>query len=114
MRVRRRSYIVVLMTAPPGRTARRLARILVEKRLAACVNIVPKVDSIYRWKGKIERAGESLLVVKTEGRRLPRLILEVRRIHPYTLPEIIALPLSGGHADYLRWVTDCTRAPASS
>jgi periplasmic divalent cation tolerance protein len=101
-----RGYIVVLITAPSGRPARRVARFLVEKKLAACVNIVPRVESIYRWKRKIERSAESLLVAKTESRLLVRLVQEVRRVHPYTVPEIIALPLSGGHADYLRWITE--------
>ena len=99
-------YIVVLITTPSGHPARRVARILVEKKLAACVNVVPRVESIYRWKGKIERSDESLLMIKTESRCLARLIREVRWVHPSTVPEIIALPLSGGHADYLRWITE--------
>ena len=99
-------YIVVLITAPLGPKGRALARFLVKGKLAACVNVVPRVESVYRWKGKIENAEESLLVAKTERRRLPALIRGVRRIHPYTTPEIIALPLSVGDGDYLRWVSE--------
>jgi periplasmic divalent cation tolerance protein len=102
--------VVVFVTTPPGRIGQGLARSLVEKRLAACVNIIPRVDSVYRWKGKLERSKESLLVIKTSPRRLPGLIREIRKTHPYDLPEIIALPVAGGDPDYLRWVTESLHA----
>lgn len=102
-------YVVVLITTPAGRAGQFLAQFLIKKRLAACVNIVPRVSSVYRWKGKVEKAFESLLVIKTEERLVKRLIGEVRTVHPYTVPEIISLPIRAGHADYLRWVSDNTR-----
>jgi periplasmic divalent cation tolerance protein len=68
--------------------------------------MVPEVNSIYWWKGNIERDRESLLVIKTSAQRLEELIKEVKSVHPYTVPEIIALPILGGNEDYLRWIDD--------
>jgi periplasmic divalent cation tolerance protein len=97
-------YAVVLITAPSARSAARLSRALVEERLAACVSEVPGVRSRYRWKGRVETSTERLLIAKTDRRRLRALTARVRRLHPYSVPEIIALPIVGGHAGYLRWV----------
>ena len=97
-------YRVVFITAPPGRAARKIAEQILKKRLAACVNIVPAVASTYWWKGKLERAKESLLIVKTRAALLPRLTAEARRAHPYTVPEVIALPIVKGHKPYLDWL----------
>jgi periplasmic divalent cation tolerance protein len=80
----------------------------VQERLAACVNVVPGLTSIYQWKGKICRDAEILLVIKTRRARLPALIRRVRAMHPYSVPEVIALPLAGGSAPYLSWVLDST------
>ncbi len=102
--------VVVLITAPVGRSSD-LAQFLIRKKLAACVNIIPKVRSVYRWKGKIEKSSESLLITKTQKRRWARLRAEVRRVHPYTVPEIISLPITAGHKDYLHWVIESTRSP---
>lgn len=99
---------VVLITAPSGDVAERLARDLVEQRLAACVNIVSGVRSIYRWKGAIEDDREDLLFIKTTENRVVELIARVRTIHPYTVPEIIALPVVAGSESYLRWVEEET------
>jgi periplasmic divalent cation tolerance protein len=96
-------YAVVLITAPDRESGVKIARRLLEKRLAACVNIAP-VSSMYWWEGKIEESSEVLLVVKTTSERLGDLIKEVRAIHPYKVPEIIALPITAGLADYLDWV----------
>jgi len=94
---------VVLVTAPP-RAARRLARALVERRVAACVNLLPGVRSVYRWKGRVEEAGETLLVIKTAARRVPALLAAVRELHPGEVPEAVALPVTAGLGPYLRWV----------
>ena len=99
----RRGIRVVLMTAPPRR-ARSLARSLVERRVAACVNLVPGVRSVYRWKGRIEEARETLLVAKTSAARLPALLAAVAELHPCEVPEAIALRVDGGLPDYLAWV----------
>jgi periplasmic divalent cation tolerance protein len=94
---------VVLITAPAD-AAEPLARTLVGERLAACVNVVPGVRSIYRWQGRVEADDEVLLVVKTRGERVEALSERVRELHPYDLPETLALPASGGSAAYLEWV----------
>ena len=95
---------VVLLTAPDAASAERLARALVEERLAACVNAVPGVRSFYRWEGRIEDASEILLVVKTRADRTTALAARVRELHPYALPEVLELAAAGGSAEYLDWV----------
>jgi periplasmic divalent cation tolerance protein len=81
---------------------------LIHERLAACVNVVPNLTSMYRWEGKVCREAEVLLVIKTRRIRLPALIRRVQGLHPYGLPEIVALPLVGGSAPYLSWLRDST------
>jgi periplasmic divalent cation tolerance protein len=101
---------VVLITAPQGREPRRLAKLLLEKKLCACVNIIKSVDSFFWWKGKIDRALESLLVVKTRKDRLAPLIKAVKAAHSYAVCEIIALPIMAGNKDYLNWIAvSCRR-----
>ncbi|MBZ5701332.1 MAG: divalent-cation tolerance protein CutA [Acidobacteriia bacterium] len=96
---------VVLVTCGSLAEARRIARGVVEARLAACVNIVSApVESIYRWKGKVERAREFLLVMKTTAKRLRELEREVQRLHSYEVPEFIAVPIVAGSREYLRWL----------
>ncbi len=97
-------YCVVLITAPKGAQTKRIAHQLVSKRLAACVNVMPSVQSTYWWKGKSETAGESLLMVKTKKALLKKLIAFVQKIHPYTVPEVIAVPIINGHKPYLSWI----------
>jgi len=96
---------VVLVTAPDAETGARLARTLVEERLAACVSLVPGVRSIYRWEGRIHDDAEVLLIVKTGADRCEALGARVRTLHPYALPEVLALAAAGGSADYMAWVT---------
>ena len=95
---------MVLLTAPDSHTAERLARALVEERLAACVNTIPGVRSFYRWEGRLEDADELLLVVKTRADRTAALAARVRELHPYALPEVLELAAAGGSAEYLAWV----------
>jgi periplasmic divalent cation tolerance protein len=102
--------IVVLVTAPPGEMARTIARRLVDARLAACVNIVPSIESIYRWEGQRCEETEWLLVIKTRKPLFERLAAEVKALHNYTVPEIIALPIVTGSVEYLRWVLESTPA----
>lgn len=95
-------------TCPDAQIAERIAQSLVEARLAACVNIIPGLRSVYRWKGKIESDAECLLLIKTQAFRIAAVTEWVRRLHPYELPEIIAVPVVAGHAPYLDWVRDST------
>ena len=96
--------IVVLMTAGDGEEAGRLAEMLVEKRLAACVQLLPEIQSVYRWQGKIERQREVLLIAKTARSKFEELEKEVRALHSYETPEIVALALDGGSSPYLEWL----------
>ncbi|MBI2329573.1 MAG: divalent-cation tolerance protein CutA [Chloroflexi bacterium] len=98
------SRVVVLITAATEEEARSLAELLLNQRKAACVNIVPRVDSLFWWQGKLDSAQESLLIAKTRASLLPDIIEMVKMAHSYDVPEIIALPVIGGHEDYLRWI----------
>jgi periplasmic divalent cation tolerance protein len=102
-------YRIVLVTCGSITEARRIARSVVEKKLAACANIVRSVESVYRWKGKVERTQEVLAVVKTTAPRLPDLEREVNRLHSYDVPEFIVLPVIAGSQEYLKWVGDSVR-----
>jgi periplasmic divalent cation tolerance protein len=98
---------VVLVTCGSAAEARKIATSVVAKKLAACVNILPgPIESIYRWKGKVEAAREVLLVIKTTTKRLAELEREVRRLHSYDVPELIAVPIAAGSRDYVRWLTE--------
>jgi periplasmic divalent cation tolerance protein len=101
--------VVVFVTVPSQKEGERIGRTLVENRLAACVNIVPHLYSIYRWQGNIEEEGEFLLIIKTMPDRLSALIEKVKKIHSYSVPEIIAAPIVDGNPDYLKWVYEETR-----
>jgi len=97
-------YIIVLSTCDSAELAGKLARILVGKKLAACVNILPGVRSIYRWKGEVEDAGEWLLLIKSRRDLFDRLRREIEKEHSYAVPEIIALPVIAGSENYLQWL----------
>ena len=96
--------IVVLLTAANGEEAARLADMLVGAQLAACVQIMPEMESIYRWQGKIERQSEVLLIAKTISSKFADLEREVRALHSYETPEIVALQITAGSAPYLEWL----------
>ncbi len=95
---------MVLVTAPDAEVAGRLARTLVEERLAACANILPGLRSIYRWEGAIQEDEEVLVLLKTRAERCPALAARVKDLHPYELPEVLELPVTGGSDAYLDWV----------
>ncbi len=97
-------HVVVFITVDSQETAQKITEKLLAERKAACVNIIPKVESHYRWQGKIESASEFLLIVKTRAAFLDELVTLVKQNHLYTVPEIIALPIIGGNADYLKWI----------
>jgi len=98
------SKIRVLLSTCPQGVAEELAKFLVESRLAACVNTVPQVTSIYRWEGKIQREAESLLIIKTSKEGAKRAMQALIEKHPYDVPEVIAITVKDGNPDYLEWV----------
>ena len=99
-------HILVMTTVGSEEQAAKLARALVERRLAACVNVVSSVRSFYQWKGKLEDEGELLLLMKTRADRYPALEKAVHELHPYEVPELIVLPIESGSAAYLGWVDE--------
>ena len=98
------NFRIVLVTAPDLKTARKLARAALEARLIACANLVPRIESHYRWQGKIERSAEVLLILKTTKTRLSKLEKLIVGVHPYDTPEFLILPLRGGNRRYLDWL----------
>jgi periplasmic divalent cation tolerance protein len=103
--------LVVYCTCPDQTTAERIAEALVAERLAACANVVPGLISIYRWQGQVRRETELLLIIKTRGVVYSLLEARIRELHPYEVPEIVALPIQAGAAEYLGWLADSTGAP---
>ena len=101
--------IVVLVTTPTPERAAEIARALVEERLAACGNVLPAIRSIYRWEGKVQDDQEALLVLKSTRDRFEALRDRVLALHPYQVPEVIALPVEAGSAAYLAWIAGETR-----
>jgi len=103
--------IVVLTNCPDDEVADRIARTLVESGLAACVNRLAPASSIYRWQGAVERATETPLLIKTTRERYAEVEQAIRALHPYEVPEIVALRIEAGFAPYLRWIADETQPP---
>lgn len=99
-------FIVVYVTAGSAAEGDRLAHALVKERLAACINRIGKVQSVYRWEGKVEQSEEELLIIKTRRELFSVLEKRVRELHSYSVPEIIALPILEGGRDYLQWLKD--------
>ena len=95
---------IVLSTAGSEEEARRIAQALVERRLAACVNIVGPIQSVYRWKGAVESAPEHLLIIKTTAAAFPRVRDAIRELHSYELPECVMLSIEAGSEEYLKWI----------
>jgi len=107
-------FVVVLVTVPNRETGALIADALVGERLAACVNIVPGLFSIYRWQGKVEREPEELLIIKTRRAMVEALSRRVRELHPYSVPEVLALPVEAGLDIYLKWLaTETLDEPAA-
>lgn len=98
------NVLVVLVTAPSADEAAKLARALVEERLAACGNVLPGLRSIYRWEGAVQDEAEALLILKTPADRFEALRARVVELHPYDVPEVLALPVAAGHLPYLDWL----------
>jgi periplasmic divalent cation tolerance protein len=100
--------LIVFVTTPNNDEAASIAQALISERLAACVNIVPTIESIYRWEGKITRDREALMIIKTTGDRYPELERRVKELHSYGTPEVLALKIEQGSADYLKWLRNST------
>jgi periplasmic divalent cation tolerance protein len=100
---------IVLCTVPDQETGGQIASTLVTEQLAACVNIIPGITSIYRWKGAVEQDQEALLLIKTGEDSWQLLQERIRELHPYELPEIIAVPINTGQTDYIKWITSCLK-----
>jgi periplasmic divalent cation tolerance protein len=98
--------ILILITAPNAKDAGSIAEALVSEQLAACVNIIPAIESVYRWEGKVSRDNEALLIVKTTNDCYPAIEPRVKELHSYTTPEVISLKIERGSAEYLKWLRD--------
>ncbi|MDZ7330765.1 MAG: divalent-cation tolerance protein CutA [candidate division KSB1 bacterium] len=105
-------FIVVFVTAGNRQEAELIGRALVEKKLAACCNIVESIQSIFYWEGKLNQEREALLIIKSVRDRFDRIVSEVKQLHSYTTPEIIALPIVAGASDYLDWIIAETKSRA--
>jgi periplasmic divalent cation tolerance protein len=103
------AVVVVISTFPTAERAAEVTRALVDAQLAACANLVPGVRSIYRWQGVVEEATETLAIIKTTSELLDALCTQLVELHPYEVPEVVALPVVGGHAPYLAWVLEQTQ-----
>lgn len=102
--------LVVITTMETPADAERLAQSLVEAELAACVQVLPQITSVYRWQGNVEHASETLLLIKTTRAIYPELEAEIKRNHPYQTPEIIALPVEAGSTEYMNWLIASIRS----
>lgn len=99
-------YIIVFVTTPNFAESEKIANVLLQNRLAACVNILPTMRSMFWWKGRIEREDESLMIIKTRKDMFNKLVESVRTIHKYEIPEIIAFEIQGGLKEYLTWIDE--------
>jgi periplasmic divalent cation tolerance protein len=102
--------VVIMVTASSRRECRKIARRLIEEKLAACVNITQPIQSVYRWEGKIDQSKEFLMLIKTSRALFPQIKAEIDLVHSYHTPEIICLPIIDGSPNYLQWVSDSVRS----
>jgi len=102
-------YVVIFITAANKKEAKLIARQLIKDKLAACVNVLDKVESLFWWQGKVDSAKEVLLIVKSKKEKLKKIITTVKSLHSYQVPEVIALPILGGFGPYLRWIDESVR-----
>lgn len=103
--------IVIFITASNKKEAKKIAGALIKNRLAACVNIIDRIESFFWWQGKVDRANEALLIIKSRREKLTKIIKLVKSIHSYKVPEIIALAIIGGEKTYLKWIDESVRKP---
>ena len=103
--------LVVYCTCPDSQVAERIARQLVEKKLSACVNLLPQVTSVFQWEGGVEQESEVLLLIKSDTQHFAALEESIKEMHPHEVPEIIGVPVATGSADYMNWIDQCLREP---
>lgn len=99
----------MMVTCPDEKNAESIANALIEKKIAACVNIIPKIKSLYRWKNKIEKSFETLMIIKTKENLFSLVKEEVLKVHPYEVPEIVCLKIEKGYEKYMEWIEEVTR-----
>ncbi len=104
-------YCTILNTCPDRKTGEQIATLLVERRLAACVNLIDSITSVYRWQDGIEQDNETLLLIKSEKKHYPKIEETIQQHHPYEVPEIITLNITEGADSYLSWITQTTQQP---
>jgi periplasmic divalent cation tolerance protein len=104
--MKKQGEIVIFITTDDSEEAQSIAAMLLNQRKVACVNIIPGVDSLFWWQGKLDSARENLLIIKTKASLLDEIVYIVKEVHSYDVPEIIALPIIGGNEDYLKWIGD--------
>lgn len=104
-------YIIIFTTAPTPEDGERIARTVVEERLAACASIIPHTKSVYWWEGKMETATEQLVIIKTRRALFAAVRDRILQLHPYKVPEILAVPVEAGSEEYLRWLKESTSPP---
>lgn len=107
-------HMTIFMTAPNEEEGAKIAKALVEERLCACVNIIPKIRSIYRWEGKVWDEQEVMMIAKSESALAPAIVARVKELHSYDVPEIICLPIDTGSGDYLDWIGDSVDVPTET
>ena len=103
------THYIILTTLPDETKAREVAEMLVTRKLAACINILPKMTSVYEWEGKLELGEEHLLLIKTAGQRVGELQNTIKETHPYELPEIVVVPIVDGFEPYLNWISESVK-----
>lgn len=107
------AFVIVLTTFPADGDVTAFARTLVDERLAACVNVLPPMESIYRWQGAVEQASERQVIMKTSAARLADLNARIATLHPYDVPELLVVAIAGGGESYLKWVRESVAAPSA-
>lgn len=105
------AYVLVMITCSSRREALKIKKVLLEERKVACINIIPKVESFFWWKGKIDSCLEVLILAKTKSNNLEEIVTLVKKIHRYEVPEIIASPIIGGNKEYLKWISESLSCP---
>jgi periplasmic divalent cation tolerance protein len=110
-RKRKPGYCIAIITCPSEKEAVKIKGLLLDSRLAACVNIIKRVDSFFRWQGKMEDVSEVVLLAKTTRRKFKEIVRRVTEVHPYDVPEIIAVPIIDGNKPYLDWIDDSLKSP---